>query len=787
MPALRLTTTLRSPAGRWRLRTGLLLPVLILVPLVLAATALSWESVTRREAETLVAQRQATALAGLNARLKERQQANETISYLLSKRDSIAQALDAGNTLRVAQTLVLLQATLDVSYINVYAANGQRLLQLGGNGAERIDSHLVANAILGIHSSGVAVGERGVVVAAASTVSGQVGTAGVIVVGTILPAESLRDTSSGEEVAVFRSGQLVDTSAPDRAALAELAQPLAGDPLETFLRNFNSALVPLHVRAAGTRVDSEGVLLALVPVTDLEEASLERTRVVAGGTLALLLTLVGVAVCLARAIARPLDNLLGVARALVRGEYRWRVAPVGNYELHELGQAVNHLAGELERKVAELTHQATHDPLSGLPNRLHFLRNVDEALTTIPGGHAVAVLFLDLDNFKIVNDSLGHAAGDRLIVGVAERLRRCVPAGLSIARLGGDEFTLMLTCPEDSQAAVDLAQRLLGELRTPILVDEHELFISGSIGIALSSAGSMGAGDLLRAADVAMYRAKSSGRGTCVVYDRTMGRHAAERLELETELRRAIERGGLVVHYQPIVDLDSGRVVELEALVRWHHPRRGLMSPAAFIPLAEETGLIVPLGRWVLEQACLQGRLWQQLYPSDPPLMVSVNLSARQLQQPDLPSSVSRILHSTGLAPTSLKLEITESMLMQDADAAPLAALAALGIHLAIDDFGTGYSSLSYLSRLPIDTLKVDRSFVSRLGQDRESDAVVRTIVALADTLNMSVTAEGIEEPEQAARLRSLGCHRGQGYLFARPAPPSAFNLAAPAAERRAA
>jgi diguanylate cyclase (GGDEF)-like protein len=761
-------TTLPRPVRRWRLRTGLLLPILILVPLVLAATALSWESVTRREAESLVAQRQATALAGLNGQLQERRHSNETISYLLSRRETIIRALDAGDTLRILQTLVPLQASLDISYINLYAANGQRLLQLGGSGAERIDTQLVASAVLGTNRSGVAVSENGIVVAAATGVRGQSGTSGVIVVGSQLPARELRDAATGEEVALFRAGKLIDSSEPHSAVMAQLAGPLARNDTAAV----NSVLASMHLRAASTWLDDEDLLLALVPVHDLEQASQVRTLVIGGGTLALLLTLILVGVIQARAIARPLDSLVGVAGALVRGEYRWRVAPTSNHELFELGRAVNHLAGELERRVAELTHQATHDPLSGLPNRLHFLRAVDDALAATQPGKPVAVLFVDLDNFKIVNDSLGHEAGDRLIVAVADRLRGCLPAGMSVARLGGDEFTVLLTCDADGQAALDLGDRLLVELRTPIQIDTHELYISGSIGIALSSSGPTGAGDLLRAADVAMYRAKSSGRGKCVLYDRTMGRHATERLELETELRRAIDNGGLSVYYQPIVDLPSGRVVEVEALVRWDHPRHGLMSPAAFIPLAEESGLIVPLGRWVLEQACHQARLWQQAL-HDPSLVVSVNLSARQLQQPDLTLAVSRILQATGLAPSSLKLEITESVLMQDADAARLAALAQLGIHLAIDDFGTGYSSLAYLSRLPIDTLKIDRSFVSRLGHEPESDAVVRTIVALAHTLNLSVTAEGIEEPEQAARLRRLGCHRGQGFLFARPAPPT--------------
>jgi len=763
---------------RWRLRSGLLAPVLLLVPLVLAATGLAWETAARREADTLVAQRQATALAGLSARLEDRRHANQMLGYLLAERSQVGQALERGNALRLAQILVPMQAALDVDYISVYASNGQRVFQLGGSGPERIDGPLVAASILGQDSSAVAVGQNGLVVAAASRVRGEFTTVGVLVVGSVLTPNALRDTTTGVDVALFRDAKLVSTSLPNAALLGELGPALAPDNID----EVNPRLEALQVRAAGIALERNSMLLALVPIDDLHRASEERKRVAIGGALALVLALVLVSFIQARAIARPLENLVSVAGALMRGDYRRRVKPSLNYEVDALGQAVNHLAGELERKLAELTHQATHDPLSGLPNRTQFIRYVDDALAEAGTDEAVAILFLDLDNFKVVNDSLGHAAGDRLILAVAERLR-AITAGNGqdcTARLGGDEFTLLVRNAGDGTPALALAERILRDLSRLTQIDDHELFVSCSIGIALSTDCPGDAGDLLRAADVAMYHAKSSGRGRCAVYDPAMGRHAAERLELETELRRAIERGGLQVHYQPIIDLATGRVAEMEALVRWVHPQRGMLSPAVFIPLAEETGLIVPLGRWVLEQACRQVRAWQLQYPSQPPLVASVNLSARQLQHPDLQRSVVEILERTGLPATSLKLEITESVLMRDTDAARLRSLAALGIRLAIDDFGTGYSSLAYLSRLPIDTLKIDRSFVNRLGQEPESDAVVRTIVALAHSLNLSVTAEGIEHPEQAAELRRLGCSRAQGFLIARPMPAGQVSFEQP-------
>jgi diguanylate cyclase (GGDEF)-like protein len=456
-----------------------------------------------------------------------------------------------------------------------------------------------------------------------------------------------------------------------------------------------------------------------------------------------------------------------------------------------LGQAVSALASQLERKLAQLTHQATHDPLSRLPNRKLFLQCLDEALVH-GDGSGVAVLFLDLDNFKIVNDSLGHAAGDRLIVAVTERLGECLAddepgLGATIARLGGDEFTILLPRAADDLTARRVAERLARSLAEPFQIGRHELVVSASIGLARSSATLCGAEDLLRAADVAMYRAKDSGRGNCVVYESAMGQRAAERLDNETELRHAIETGALRIAYQPIVCLATGRVRELEALVRWHHPQRGLISPAEFIPLAEETGLIVPLGRWVLDEACRQLRAWQDSGQFDDALILNVNVSARQLQQRDLVDSVRQILEAHQLDPRSLSLEITESCLMQDSDAGQLRQLAALGVKLAIDDFGTGYSSLSYLSRLPIDTLKIDRSFVARLGQEPESTAVVQTIIALAHALGLSVTAEGIETSAQAAHLQTLGCTRGQGFLYARPAPAAELSFSQQASASRAA
>jgi diguanylate cyclase (GGDEF)-like protein/PAS domain S-box-containing protein len=421
----------------------------------------------------------------------------------------------------------------------------------------------------------------------------------------------------------------------------------------------------------------------------------------------------------------------------------------------------------------ELNRLAFSDPLTNLPNRQFFLERLEQALARATREQrSIAVLFVDLDNFKLINDSLGHPEGDRLLKEVARRLSACVGTGGTVARFGGDEFTVLVE--DTAAAAAKLAEQLAHALRAPVVLKARDVFISASIGVALSTAGKSSAEELLRNADVAMYRAKSSGKNRYAVFAPSMNADALERLEVETDLRRALDAGELRLNYQPIVTLDSGEVHEVEALIRWEHPRRGLVSPAEFIPVAEETGLIVPIGQWVLEQACKQARIWDHDLPDRMPLCISVNLSARQFQHPELVADIRAALERAGLSPHRLTLEITESAVMQDADAAvaTLRALKSIGVRVAIDDFGTGYSSLSYLKLLPVDTLKIDRSFVNGLGQDEQDEAIVRSIVALARALSLSVTGEGIETPAQHDHLRSLGCDRGQGYLFARPLTP---------------
>ncbi len=443
-----------------------------------------------------------------------------------------------------------------------------------------------------------------------------------------------------------------------------------------------------------------------------------------------------------------------------------------------------------ERKAFEeqLRHQAFHDPLTGLPNRTLLLDRLERALVqTLRGGARPALLLLDLDGFKVVNDSLGHAAGDRLLIALAERLAAAMRPGDTIARLGGDEFAVLLDTATDIHAATAVADRLLDALATPLALDGRELVVEASLGIALATDGAARPDDLLRDADLALYRAKDAGRAGYAIYDTSLHTAVNARLVLEAELRRALASEEFVLHYQPKVDLATGRLAGVEALVRWRHPTRGLVPPDDFIPLAEETGLIVPLGRWVLTEACHQARAWAAARITDPPLTMSVNLSARQFRQPDLVGDVARILRDTGVIPGLIQLEITEGVLMEDAAATLglLERLRGLGIALAIDDFGTGYSSLAYLKRFPIDVLKVDKAFVTGLGHDPGNGAITTAVIGLAHALGLAVTAEGVETAGELAQLRSLGCEQGQGYYFARPMPAAA--LAALLADERGA
>ncbi len=428
---------------------------------------------------------------------------------------------------------------------------------------------------------------------------------------------------------------------------------------------------------------------------------------------------------------------------------------------------------ERQRFEAALKHQALYDALTGLPNRTHFREELERALSKAKVDHSItAILFLDLDNFKLINDTLGHEIGDGLLRALATRLQETVGSRGLVARLAGDEFVILIEDAQGREMVEALGSQISAALSAPLSLVGRELYANASIGIALTQSGETTPTEMLRHADVAMYRAKQTGRGRWFTFDESMSHNLQERLELESDLRTAASRDELKVFYQPIVRLSDGEIDEVEALLRWQHPRLGLIAPARFIQIAEESGAIIGLDYWALRQACTEVRAHNVAHP-DRPLTLSVNLSASQFQQSALPTVVRRILEATGLEPQRLKLEITEGTMMQDPHTAAilLTELKTLGVRIAIDDFGTGFSSMTYLGALPLDTLKIDRSFIRQMHERTSSLAIVHAIRQLAAALDLDVTCEGIETEEQARLLKRMGCERGQGYLYGRPAP----------------
>jgi diguanylate cyclase (GGDEF)-like protein/PAS domain S-box-containing protein len=464
------------------------------------------------------------------------------------------------------------------------------------------------------------------------------------------------------------------------------------------------------------------------------------------------------------------------------GRYLW----VFNRGLAVFDQAGNPLrfAGSqtdiTDRKQAEeqLLHDAFHDALTGLPNRALFLDRLEQRLKHMmkrkqkKKKNLSAVLFLDLDRFKVVNDSLGHSTGDQLLINIAERLSESVRPADTIARLGGDEFAVLIEDLEDRSQIDQITKRIRNMLEHPFRINGQEIFTSSSIGVAFCSTGYEQPGEIIRDAEMAMYQAKSLGKAKCEIFDKRLYSSRLGRLELENDLRKAIEHSEFLLHYQPIIDLNTEQVMGFEALIRWNHPKHGLLYPGDFIPLAEETGMIVPLSEWVLQEGCSQIMAWQKKYATNL-LNISINISSKQFLDTDFAGNVERVLQQHCLDACCLTLEITESIIMADDEhaTAMITKLRDMGIHIHIDDFGTGYSSLSYLNRFPVNALKIDRSFVQKMLSDNENREIVRTIASLAHTLKLDVVAEGVEVADQLKEIRDMKCEYGQGYLFYKPLP----------------
>jgi diguanylate cyclase (GGDEF)-like protein len=476
-----------------------------------------------------------------------------------------------------------------------------------------------------------------------------------------------------------------------------------------------------------------------------------------------------------RYMSKPWDETdlgLTVKEALRRYEQEQQLA-AQNQALQKINLKLQREIAERSRVEEQLAHDALHDALTGLPNRTLLMKRLDQViqLSQENSSYQFAVLFIDLDRFKIINDSLGHMVGDQFLITITHRLQHCLRSQDVVARLGGDEFTVLIENMHEPAEATQVAERILAALCKPLSLQGHMLFPSASIGIVIGSSLYQNATDLLRDADLAMYKAKGTGRACYAIFTTDLHTRTFKVLQIESDLRQALDQKEFTLHYQPIVSLSTGNLIGFEALLRWQHPQNGFIAPSEFIGISEETGFIIPLGEWVLHEACRQLHAWHQSFPEHRELIVSVNLSSKQLREPKLIEQIDRVLTETGLEGRFLKLELTESMLVDEVEMViqTLNNIRARQIQLSIDDFGTGYSSLSYLPRFPINTLKIDRSFVNRMTSDAESLEIVRAITMLAQSIGIEVIAEGVETARQLLHLKTIGCEFGQGYWFSKP------------------
>ncbi len=587
-----------------------------------------------------------------------------------------------------------------------------------------------------------------------------------------------------------------------RGILREAVDLLGGPKISATMRDFEAASTRRddsfdRPQLAGNRPGLSGgaraaeaadrgrrnleVLIGAFDAAGKETVEVTKRRIFIAGVVSLAWTIVfGIAALVMERVRRRIQRDQEIEQTTIERE-RVNLA-VTRADFMQAGKAaLEHEIGERRQAEQQLAFAAFHDELTGLANRAFLMTRLERIVAkTYADAHRWAILFLDLDRFKIINDSLGHAFGDLVLIESARRFERCLRSGDTLARLGGDEFIILLDDIEDVAAASEVAQRLLRALDAPFILDGREVFVSASIGIAASRNSDDLPEDVLRNADIAMYRAKHLGKQRYELFSPELLAGAVLRLELETDLAHAIERREFCLYYQPLISMQDGRLIGFEALVRWQHPRRGLVNPDDFITLAEENGAIIPLGSWILHEACRQLKEWQLTLPGAADLHINVNVSGKQLASPDFIATVESALATSGLRAESVHIEITESVLMHNAEEAraTLTRIRKLGIQIHLDDFGTGYSSLSYLRDFPIDALKIDRSFVSTAKDEMTaglaSAEIVRTIIGLAQSLSLSVTAEGTETAAQVEELRDLGCTNVQGFHFSRPVEASA-------------
>jgi diguanylate cyclase (GGDEF)-like protein len=760
------------------LRAQLLGPIIFLVIAVSVGTSAIEEIASRTHLKVLVDRRGDVVLQGINKHLQDKQRENEIFAQLLAEQSGIAKLVGQNQKVGLAQVFVPLTTKLGIDCIEIYTKESRELLNLGFNDGVSHDL-LISTALSGLTKSEVAVSREGLTIFASTPIKSSQGIVGTILVGTTLHGEALKSLQDDNavELAAFQGNQLVSTTT-NNLELANLLKNFKHTSSE--LNQLNQTLERFNLYATVQPIENGGSLLALISTRELFLAAKQREAIKLIGTLGMVMGILVVGILLTRSVAKPLEIMVDATRRIIYGNYNLQMPPsFAARELNELAQAINYLAQQLQDQISKLTYQTFHDPLTNLPNRKLFGDRLQHALLSANRSQeSIAVLFLDLDNFKLINDSFGHKAGDQILIAVSKRLEACLRNSDTLARLGGDEFTILLENILNIEDATAISKRIAEQLEAPFSLEGHEIFVTVSIGIAISTLPLDLPEDFLRNADAAMYAVKKSGKAHHQVFNLNMASQARQQLILEAELRRAIEHEEFRVYYQPIVQLDTGKIVEVEALVRWQHPKRGLVSPLEFISLAEETGLIILIGQWVLQSACQQLQDWQLKYPSTPSLIMSVNLSSKQIQQAQIAEKIAMILQEHNLEPGCLKMEITESILLKNtaSNLDIMHRLKDLGVHLAIDDFGTGFSALNYLKQFPIDTLKIDRAFISGLGGNVQDTAIVHAIIAFAKALNLSITAEGIETAEQLALLKELKCDRGQGYYFSKPLTSEALS-----------
>jgi diguanylate cyclase (GGDEF)-like protein len=753
-----------------RLKTHLIVPIVFVLVFGFLNIREIEENAEKQQIKISLEQEGIHLSAQIEQRLQEKQKAKEDFARLLATREDVISLVARSDRSGLEKLLKPWLGKLGLDSIAIESNQRQKLLTIGEINEDG-RKNLIILAFKGWTQSIQKIDDRGLNFLVVTPIAKNGKIIAVLSLETNLNGSELKPNKipNDVELALFDRGKLMTTTTSQKELLGFLLRStLLPDRIDVFNKklrkyNFYATLKPLN---------RENSLLILIPSHALFQIYDRREAIESIGSFITILLVAIAGWFLSRKIAKPLEEMVTATKEMVLGNYQKKVPASNIQELDDLANVINHLASQLNDRFANLNHQAFHDTLTALPNRAFFQECLQQAWHRARrSNNPIAVLFIDLDGFKAVNDSLGHQIGDLLLVSVSRRLHQCLRSGDVLARLGGDEFTILLENINDVDCANKIADRISQQLRNLFYLEGHEVSISASIGIACGIPKEGHPEDFLNNSDVAMYRAKKSGKAHYQIFDSNMKSQLQKQILLETELRQAIEREEFKIYYQPVMQLATDRITEVEALIRWQHPQRGLVFPADFLPLAEQTGLILPLGQWILEKACQETQLWRSQNISNEPLVLNVNLSIQQLHQPKLEQKIARILQNTGINPNCLKLEIAETTMLEktEANLSKLQKLKDLGIKLAIDDFGKGFSMLNSFKTLPIDNLKIDRILINDLGQNVKNTALVNAIIVFAKALNLTITAEGLETAQQLVQLQAFGCDCAQGYYITQP------------------